>query len=135
MCYFMPCDCCRCVHVKWEIKSCIYAHVCSSVYLHKWHAHYWQVASCSLIPYLLFILENLIILRLNLGLESRIENYLIFSSLLWRSEVDHMLCLVQILTNVNLLEAIILLTHSYEHIIYLDDRIWCFHFLEVRGWK
>lgn len=135
MCYFLPCDCGRCVHVKWEVKSCIYAHVCSSVYLHKWHAHYWEVASYFLIPYLLFILENLIILGLNLGLESRIENHLIFSSCSGNLETDHMLCLVQILTNVHLLAAIILLTHPYKHIIYLDDRIWWFHFLEVRGWK
>lgn len=45
--FFMPWDGSLCVYVWWEI----YSHICSSVHQHKWHAHSWEVASCSRILY------------------------------------------------------------------------------------
>lgn len=101
---------CVCVYVRWAI----YSHICSSIHLHKWHAHYWEVASCSLIPYLLLILEPLAFLGLDLR-RTKDWKKSTFPFPLCNLEAGHMLCLVHTLTYVSLQVTTVLSTHPLRY--------------------
>lgn len=66
-------------------KVGLYSHICSSVRLHTWHAHYWDVASGSLMCYLLLTLESPAVWGLEWGQGLEIIPFLSFPTLqIWK---------------------------------------------------
>lgn len=97
----------------------IVTHRCS-VYLHKWHAQYWEVASYALIS--LPLIHSRIPSSLGVGVRvgPRIGHHVSFLPYSVDLEAGHVLCLLHTLTHVSLQVTTMPSTHPHGHP--------CFHF-------